>query len=166
MKRKFLALLMLLILVCTALPALAATPDYQATADFLDALNEKDIEYTFNGIDSDGDENVTVHITTDEYGSATFQFYFSGGGRYLAARVWNVIDFDIDDRAAVLEICNKANYDYRFCCFYVDDTDNSVTMSVDACLPSSDSGSISADLLEVMHTLLKHVYPNLTVYNH
>ena len=164
MKRRLFALLVVLAIVCAAVPSLAATPEYDTTEDFLDALKAKDISYTFNGTDSDGDEKVTIRNTCDEYGSMSFLFFFSSDEEDVSARIWNVINFDAVNRAAVLEVCNQANYDYRFCTFFVDDSDNSVTMSADAYLPSRNPGDLCVDLLETMHTILKRVYPSLAPY--
>lgn len=164
MGKKIFALLMVGIMLCLACPALAAQPDYRTTEDFLAAMDEEGIKYTFEGTDSDKDEVVNVVYTSDVFGKATFKFYFDEDGSDVTVRVWNVIDYDASDRSAVLEACNQANYDYRYSRFYVDDTDNSVTMAYDAYLPVRNSGDTCLSILTMMRTILQVVYPDLEPY--
>lgn len=164
MTKRLIALALAMMTLFLACPALAATPDYTTTADFMAALDAAEIKYTFAGTDSDGDELVTVENVTDEYGDVTFRFYFGEDEDDVSMRVWNVIDFEEADRAQVLEACNQANYDYRFVTFYVDDSDNSVTMSYDAYLPAADSGELCVGILQMAHSILKLVYPTLADY--
>lgn len=164
MTKRLIALAVAMMTLFLACPALAATPDYTTTADFLAAMDEVDIKYTFAGTDSDKDEVVTVENTTDEYGDVTFRFYFSEDQDDVSMRVWNVIDFEEADRVKVLEACNQANYDYRFVTFYVDDNDNSVTLSYDAYLPARASGDICVSVLQTAHSILKLVYPTLAEF--
>lgn len=164
MKKSWLALLLVIALLSVSCAALAAKPDYQSTSDFLAALDEEGIKYTFAGTDSDNDELVTIENTSSVYGDVTFRFYFHEDEDDVSVRVWNVIDFAPADRDAVLEMCNQQNSAWRYVRFWVDDSDNSVTMAYDAYLPKRSPGDICVNIIYAMHNILEGAYPELNAY--
>lgn len=159
--KRWLALLLTVVLVCMSCTALAAEASYAPTKDFLAALDEEDIKYFYKGIDKDDDEVVSIENTSSVYGDATFYFYFDEDEVNLTARVWNVITFDEADRDAVIEACNKLNADYRFTRFYVAEDDNSVTMAYDAYLSKRSPGDICVNIVYAMHNILEAGWPEL-----
>ena len=71
--------------------------------------------------------------------------------RRVYMRAFNVIDYNLLDRSAVLEIVNSLNEDYLYVTWSVDDSDNSVTATYDLPeLDAKDAGRICYSAMDPM----------------
>ena len=111
MKRIASLVLAAVLLVCVAVPALAATSDakYSSTYRFLEQLDKEGILYTCEGIDEDGDERVVVEYTLSDESECALYIFFDEDGRHCSIRVWNLIDFDAAqvNRMPSLSSCSR-----------------------------------------------------------
>ena len=166
MKRIMLITLALLLIVCmnTAALAVPKSVQYRSTREFLAELDKEDINYTYEGISSTDDEIVTVGYTLDN-GSADLRFFFSEDEVHCSIRVWNLIDFDRSNIQAMYKVCNGLNETYKYCCFYVDSSDYSVTVSMDLILPQENCGDIMFEALLRCIKICDDAMPTLNPYS-
>ena len=122
--------LVLCFALCSA-PALAASATIPTAKAFCAALDEADIVYTCKGLDSDGDDMIEIEMTSEEAPDYTLSYIFSADCQDTYLRIYYLIDVPEEDLAAALLTCNELNYDYRFARFYLDTTDNTVTLAMD-----------------------------------
>ncbi len=163
--KKWISLLLCFVMLLSIVPAMAEDePTYDTTEDFIAVLKEEGLKYELKSVDKDGDEVVLVENTSDVYGDVTFRFYFSEDEDDVYIRVWNLIDYDANDRSDVLEAANTVNSKWRFVRFYLDDSDNSITASFDSYLPKRSSGDITLEMLLTMHRIMENAYPYLEPY--
>lgn len=164
--KKFLVLaLSVLLLVGSALPAYAVAPQYKSTQAFVATLDEKDISYTVVGVDPDEDEHVRVSNTDDNDFSYTINLYFDPNEENCSVRVWNIISYSDADYAKVLRTCNALNYKYKYIRFYADESDNTVTASIDLIYRDHDVGEIVLEAVVHMASILEKGRPDLLVYD-
>lgn len=64
----------------------------------------------------------------------------------------------------MLDICNRLNSSFHYATFYVDDSDNSVTLASDAMLANEAGGDITLNILLRLHTVLSGIYSELAPY--
>lgn len=129
-------------------------PQYPNTIEFIDLLEEYDIDYSYSGIDSDGDEG--VYIYEDDY---TVILYFSEDQELISIRVWYVIEYAEDDLMDVIYACNDLNYSYRFVTLYADESDNTVTASMDVIVREGNSvADIAAEAVAHLENILAEAY--------
>lgn len=164
MSKRLTALLLALAMLCAAASALAENPEYTTTQDFLASLERVEVPYEYLGKNDSEHEVVTVTNTDSEYGVKVFTFFFARNLEEVYIRVWNAIDFDPADRAEVLDICNRLNSSFHYATFYVDDSDNSVTLASDAMLANEAGGDITLNILLRLHTVLSGIYSELAPY--
>ena len=164
MKKVISLLLAVLLLTLCAAPALAVEATVQNAKDFLALLDEKGIIYTNKGLDSDGDEWITIGNKGDAF-TYTINVWFYDDNESVTMKVWNIIEFDDADFAKVLRVCNNLNYTYRFCRFYVDETDNTVTISTDLVVREGGvTAEVTWELLVRLVDILDNGYEQLSVY--
>lgn len=143
--KKFFAVLLILALTLAS-SALAQTTRYAYTRQFMDELDSRDIKYTYNEPDEKGNEKVRVTFTDDDLGSLAINVFFQENGT-ASYRCWNLVDFTCGVSYAY-QICNELNNEWKYAKFYVDTTDNSITMSNDMELSvDANSGKASAEML-------------------
>lgn len=165
MKKLFSLLLIVTLLLTCCSGALATSATFANTKVFLDMLDEKGISYTMVGIDPDGDEKVEID-NTSEFFSYTLKFFFTPDNETINIRVWDVIHFDEEDLTKVIRDVNSLNAGYKWIKFYVDETDNTVTASMD--LIVRENGRVDEVAWEgtlSMVDLLDIGYELLSVYN-
>ncbi len=167
--KKCLSLLLCLIMALSIVTAGAesVSPKYATTKAFMDLLEKNNMRHECRGVQKSGNELVILYNHSDDYGDREYRFTFNESGTIATIQLWNLIDFAPEDRAAVMDVCNKANYDWKFTRFYVDDTDNSVTVQFDGVLP--EDGSKTEDVVWMMvlrmHDIIKNVYPDLVKFD-
>lgn len=165
MRKSFASLLLALLLLACIAPATLAdsdVPSIESTKQFLTYLDSKDIKYTFQG-ESDGKEVVKVSFGGDYMDTITANFFFSKDGEDVAIRIWDIISFDSSKFAAICDVANDLNCKYRFAKFTVD-SDNTVTMAVDAVFRTNDVGEICYELMHRSVNICDEAYPMLSRY--
>lgn len=123
-----------MIAACSVAFAMPKNVTYANTVRFLQALEAADINYSYLGIDQDDDEH--VRLTFDD--EVNINFFFTQDNEECNIRIWNLVELNPDSIGEAYRICNELNYNYKFCAFYVDPSDNTVTMSMDLILRDSD----------------------------
>lgn len=163
MKKILSALLLLVMCAAACVPALAETAQFSSTRSFLSLLDEADMKYTVRGIDEDGDEYVTVKVS-DENTAYTIYYFFESDQEHTAIFVWNLIEFDPADTLKVMQVCNTLNYEYNYSCFYVDETDNTVTCSMNLIYRDDGVGLVVTEATLYLMEIIEVAYPSLAVY--
>ena len=152
-----------------AAPARVEIPDtipgaYNTTREFLYLLEQWDVAYDYQGVDSDGDDNVTMNYVCDGQ-SFTFHLWFSSDGNQANLRVWDIISFNSQFTSAVRAVCDELNSSYRFTTFYLE-YDNTVTLSMDFIIRDNGSaGEIVLEGLVSAYLILEDAYASLAPYN-
>lgn len=166
--KKVIVFLLTLSLLTAALiaPAFAVSPKYENTRAFLELLDANDIMYTLIGVDDDGDEKVTIDNRSDAIPKGyTIRLFFSEENDEVSLRVWNLVDFDADNLGLVLKAVNQANYDYKYVRFYVDESDYSITASIDDVVrANTDTADIILDSLLDLVDVMDVVYPSISIF--
>lgn len=157
--------LALLLLLSLGAPAFAISAQYPTTQAFMDALNKRDVKYTYVGVDSDGDEKITVEFVGEYKDSIYVNLFFGEDYDVVNMRIWNLIDFDEADYEKVLDACNELHSSYKFVTFYVDKIDWSVTARVDMPIRECDEcGEICVDGLSYLVQIADSGYDTLKAF--
>ena len=147
MKRWFAFLIAaVLILSVSAAFAVPKNVEYRSTRRFLELLDEKEIKYTYTGVNSDDLESVKVSYNLS-VGTADVLMLFNEDNEHCSLRVWNLIDFDESRLNEMYAVCNALKSNYKYCSFYVDESDFSVSVSMDLIYRSSGSDEICYEAL-------------------
>lgn len=141
--------------------ALAVTAAYSTTQEFLNVLEKEDIRYSIKAIDKDGDEPVSI----DWGNNQIFKYFFSEDMETTSLRVWNIITYNDIDLIKVLRVCNSLNCNYRYVCFSVDETDNTITAAIDIIHRQNDVGEIVWEATLHMINIIDDGYQLLSVYD-
>lgn len=157
-KKVFAGILIAMLLLNVAAVAFGEVTNYKVTSNFMKLLDKNEIIYKY--ATSDGDDVISIN-DSGSYGDQKFIFFFNGSS--VSLRVWDVIEFDVADRADVLDVCNNANYTWKYMRFYVNDSDNTVTMDFD--MPLNDNEADDCfEILVCASSILSEVYPDLEGY--
>lgn len=164
--KKFLAVLLASLLIAgLCMPAHAVTAQYKSTQAFADILDSLEITYSLSGPDSDGDELISIENEFDNGYECTFHVYFNSHEENCYIRVWNIISYDDADFSKVLRACNTLNNQYKYVRFYADESDNTVTASLDLIFRDNDVDQIVLEALLTAVSILEDAYPALEIYN-
>ena len=144
---------------------LTKTAAYTSTQSFLDAMDAKDIIYTYHGLDNDNDDWVEVVYSGDYCETIDVDIYFSSAEDRASFRFWNVIDFDSSDYREILGVVNQLNADYKWVKFLVDTRDYSVTAEIDVLFPAGDAGAICLETLDQIVNISDLGYQKLQAYS-
>lgn len=165
MKNRILAFLLAAVLflsLCT--PALAATAQYATTRAFLQYLDEQDVIYTLEGIDS-ADYEVVKLKNNGEAFSYDIRYFFADSLDNTAIRVWNIIEYSDSDFAKVLRVCNTLNGKYRYATFEADESDNTVTCAIDVMYREGVVAELLWEATLRLVNILDNGYEALSVYD-
>lgn len=164
--KKILAMLLALVLtIGVCMPALAINAQYSSTKAFLSALDEMDITYTVNGINDGNYEDVSIENTDDNGFTYTIRLFFDENEENCSIRVWNIIHFNDADFSKLLRTCNTLNNEYNYVCFSVDESDNTITATMDLIYRTNDVDQIVLEAILRMANILEDVYPQLAVFD-
>lgn len=162
--KKLLTLVLLAVLCMTlASPALAAKAALSSTKSFLDMMELRGYTCENYGLDEEGDEMVLLRNPDSDI-PYSIVLFFDSDLQHTTIFVWNVIDFDPEDTLRVMLMCNKLNYTYNTICWYVDESDYSVTCSVNLIYRDDNVGLVNAEAVAGIVTILRDAYPRLSVY--
>ena len=164
MKKLLAALLALMLCLSMGTAALGETAAFATTRSFLDLLDETDIDYVNLGLDKDGDEHVMV-VDPDKNISYTIHYFFEEDQEHTSIFVWNIITFDPEDTLRVMHVCNSLNYDYNYTCWYVDETDNTVTCSMNLIYRDDNVGQVVVEATVYLMQIIEQAYASLNMYD-
>lgn len=116
---------LMLLLACSA--SMASTQS-EAAQDFMNLLGQKGIKYTDRGDVGDGIYQVRCSWNDDDL-NITVNIFFNENGT-VSYRLWNVVDCSCGLSYAY-QVCNELNDQYKYAKFYVDTSDNSITVAAD-----------------------------------
>lgn len=134
---------------------------YSSTMQFLKILDNYDIKYTWQGMDSDDNEIISIGNNSDVVGNYTIKVFFDDSNENCSIRVWNLIDYKSAMSSSVYAAVNSINYAYKYVKFFADDSDNSVTASIDLIYRDSDIGEICLEALVDIVSIIDKAYPQL-----
>ena len=156
-KRLVSCLLALTILLGLCASALAITTSnegqYQTTRAFIKKLNAESLKYTYLDIESNKNEHVRVVFESKEFDSITFDIFFDEDEDGVGIRVWNLVKVKSSKNYA-LNAVNSLNYQYKYARFYLDETDDTVTCSMDAYLDEDCAGAVTYRMLMVLMDII------------
>lgn len=158
MWKRWIAALLTALCSLMLLPAQAAVPTYACTRAFTDALREAGVFYEVEGVDEDGDELVSI----DRW-SFTLNCYFSEDGQDMSILIWYLSSYDPSQLDDVLMICSRLNSESRGVCFYADESDNTITASMDVILREEDADEVALEAVEYLLELLPEAKGALTL---
>lgn len=162
--KKVLAVLLLIALLAPACTAFAATPVYSSTKTFLEVLDKEGISYICKGIDEDCDEYVRIY-QLDEDLPYSVEVFFEDDMQHNSIFVWYIITFDEEDLPDVMLACDTLNQTYNYTCFYVDETDNTVTCSMNLIYRDENVDQVFMDALWYLEAIMERAYPVLQPYD-
>lgn len=140
--KKLLTFLLLAIgtVLCSADAAEQAA--YAGTRAFVAELDRAGQPYTLDGPDEDGCEYVLLQ-SADAPFDYTVTVMFDANQENASLRVWYVIEYAPERYDEVMRVCNALNARSRFVCFYADDSDSTVTASMDLIFRGQDAGAVT-----------------------
>lgn len=161
--KKLLSVLLIAAIMLCAIPAFAA--EYKNTERFMTWLDNHGIEYETDDILDNGFEPVIVAKEIQDI-ELDLLFFFSEEEDAVCVRAFYIIEYDSEDFVKVMQVCNQLNYEYKYCRFYCDETDNTVTCSMDVIVrDNEDTGAIAGEALELMEALLDRGITELKKYD-
>lgn len=159
--KKLLSLLLLAVLcIADCAGASADRAAYSSTQAFIDVLERTGQPYVLDGVDEYGAECLTLEIAEDAFDYSVVVM-FEDDLTTASIRVWYVIMYDQARLAEVMRVCNALNAGNRFLCFYADESDNTVTASMDLIFRGDDAGTVTAKAVERLTDVLHRAYPQL-----
>lgn len=163
--KKWLAALCAAILLCAACCAAAESPAaYESTGAFLALMDAKGMTYTLEGLDGEAREKVVIRNTDAGGNTYDISYFFEPGDERCALRVWNLITFDAAKRPEVLRALNTLNSEYRYVRFHADESDNTVTASMDLIFHREDAALIVWEATLHLVDILETGCPALAAY--
>ena len=163
MKKSIAGLLVMIMLVACTVSAFAVKAEYANAKDFLDKLDEMDIVYNVvsKADDEDKDDHIRVGNKGD-YCSYNIEYFFNEDNDQVNIRVWYLITYKTEDLPDLLSALNKLNNTYKFCRWYADDSDNTVTLGWDMILrENADAGDIVKEATIRLAQIIDDAYPNI-----
>jgi hypothetical protein len=157
--------LICMVLLLVPLSSFAGSGKYQNTQKATDVLEEQEIIYTYLGVGSDGEDGVLIQFSEDDF-DFDMRVYFHEDNESVHLLVWDLITFQKEDFAAVVNVCNHLNAEYRFITFHAEKSDNSVTATFDLVVrPNDDIGDIVFEAMGWMEYILLEGYPYLSAFH-
>ena len=140
-------------------------PQYSNTKDFIQWLDQRSIPYEFYVYDED-EEQLVVDYTDEDGVTTTYNMFFFSDNELVAIYVWYIIYFDEASKTDVVYACNDLNASYRYTNFYVDETDNTVTATMDIITrPGNSIGDIVGEGITTFSRILSYGYETLGAFD-
>lgn len=167
MKKVFAGFICIVLLSLCMSTGLAVKAQYDNTVAFLSMMDDMNINYTVEGItDTESEIEKVIIKNKGDKATYTISYFFDKENTEVGIRVWDLISFKATDMSRVLRIINSLNYDYKYVRWYVDETDNTVTVAYDVIVRSN------ADVADVIVEATFHLvncidagYELLEMYN-
>lgn len=162
--KKILAFLLMLAFLAPCCCALADTAAHASTQAFLTELDAAGIIYTNYGLDEEGEEHIMIRRNN---ASLDYQvhFFFEEDQEHASVFVWYIISIDEEDALATMLACNTLNDRYNYTCFYLDESDYTVTASMNLIFRENNVGLVAMDALMYMSDILERACPVLDEYD-
>lgn len=159
--KRLLTLVLLIALCMTACAgAMAERAAYSSTQAFLDALEQTGQECVLDGVDEYGAECVLIKNTGEPF-LYEMVVMFEEDLEHASIRVWYIIEYDGARLAEVVQVCNALNAGNRFVSFYADESDDTVTASMDLIFRDDDAGAVTLKAVRRLTDALHRAYPQL-----
>ena len=152
-----------LLLSILPLQALAVTCQFDTTQAYTDAMDAKDLQYTWLGVNEDNNEKLSVLFLGDEMEQIRLEWFFTEKSAKLF--IWDIITYDPADYYDILEIVNGLNTHYGYSCFFADPNDNTVSYSYNFLLDPACAGQHCFDIMCLARDIVDESYPTLAPYN-
>lgn len=166
MKKLFVLTLACMMLIGLCTTAFATEAQYASTKAFLALMDQKGVNYTVTGMDSNNNEMVSIKNTDSDINfSYTIKYFFDPEEENCSLRVWDIITFTDADFAKVLRTVNTLNCRYKFVRFTVDEDDNTVTAAIDTIFRTHDIDQILWEATLYVVDIIEGAYPDLAVYD-
>lgn len=81
------------------------------------------------------------------------------GDTTMGLRSFNYVKFPEEKKAAMYQLCSEMNKQYRWVKFYVDEQDNTITLSDDAVIQVETAGEESFELMMRLIGIADQAYP-------
>lgn len=160
---KKLLTLLLLAALCIGAACTGASADraaYSSTQAFIDVLERAGQPYVLDGVDEYGAECLSIEHEGENHGY-TAVVMFEDSLEAASIRVWYIIEYDPAQLMEVVRVCNALNAGNRFVSFYADESDNTVTASMDLIFRGEDAGAVTARAVERLTDTLDRAWPQL-----
>ena len=164
MKRILVLLLAAMLSISVCAVSQAETAQYYTTQEFLDYLDQENVYYTLEGVDNAGYEVVKVSNKGDAF-TYDIKYFFDDGFENTGLRIWNVIKYSDADFTKVLRVCNSLNSQYRYAKFVADESDNTVTCSMDLMYRANNIAEIHWEATLRIVDIIDSGYEALSIYN-
>lgn len=167
-KRKWLTLLLAAVLALSlsvpALAAEAAPGPEEIAVEFMALLDQDGIDYSDQGIDSDGDYAILIRYPGTNKEVHEINLYVDSSGLFFSAYEWYLLNYDETRLDEVLETMNDMNTAYRFVTFLADTSDSTITAKTFSVLQGD--AKQSADILyyayDYLPIIVDHAWEELT----
>ncbi|MCR5136250.1 MAG: YbjN domain-containing protein [Oscillospiraceae bacterium] len=113
---------------------------YDVTRFLRKALNENGVKYSYY-VDNNGNDCISSSWTLN-YLTAVVKIFIPDDN-HIDFRVWNLIDFTDDNILNVMVRCNALNSEYRYAKFFLDNSDNSVSVYADLVLSEPSDAQVA-----------------------
>lgn len=148
--KKLISILLIAVLMFSCVPFASAASktscEYDATQNFVNALEKNKIKYSYEGMDKDDNEWVEIVYEDDDFDTITVNVFFQKNGT-VCYRIWNVVDFSSGLNFAY-KVCNDLNAAYKYAKFVIDTSDNSLTVENDMELTAeADCGEACVEMM-------------------
>lgn len=160
---KKLLTLLLLAALCIGAACTGASADraaYSSTQAFIDVLERAGQPYVLDGVDEYGAECLSIEHAGENHGY-TAVVLFEDSLEAASIRVWYIIEYDPAQLMEVVRVCNALNAGNRFVSFYADESDNTVTASMDLIFRGEDAGAVTARAVDRLTDTLDRAWPQL-----
>ena len=145
--------------------ALALSATYQNTKTVTEKFDSEGLFYTVLGIDSDNNKEYVAFKNESDAGEYTILISFKENNEEVNLRIFNIISYSDADFSKLLRTVNSMNYKYKWVRFYLDETDNTLTASMDLVVrPGDQVGDIVIDAMIHMTNVLDAAYESFSIY--
>lgn len=132
----------------------------KSTEEFVCFLNQNNLKYCLDSINANGNEQITMCITSQTLSDIKIHFLFDSNNQIVYIRIWNLLKIPDQFNSIALTIINELNNTYRFVRFYLN-TDNGIDVFVDSLIHSGTIGKTCINLGIIIAKICDSIYPKL-----
>lgn len=149
MWKRLTGLLLAALLLWSCCAAQAEDPAYATTGRFVRALQGAGIACEYQGVDEDGDECVLVPS-----GDLDIFCYFDEACTSASFYVWYLASYEEAQLQDVLLACSRLNAASGGVCFTADDSDRTITATMDLLLRAGTAGEVALGAVQHLMAVL------------
>ena len=86
----------------------------KSTEEFVCFLNQNNLKYCLDSINANGNEQITMCITSQTLSDIKIYFLFDSNNQIVYIRIWNLLKIPDQFNSIALTIINELNNTYRF----------------------------------------------------